>query len=152
MHESKVVSIEKLMPILKAQLAAGGSVRFRPTGVSMLPLLDEKRDYVVLEAGRPVKKYDIILYTRKDGSYVLHRVIGEKADGYVLCGDNQIFYEYPVPQDRVIGVVSAIYQGEKRIAVQDLSYRLYSFFRVKRQYCKRQMRRVKLKLKKMLAR
>ena len=57
-------------------------------GTSMYPMLRNRRDTVVI---RPVtgklKKYDIPLYRRGD-DYVLHRIIGNSEQGYVICVDN----------------------------------------------------------------
>ena len=71
-----VVSMEELVPLIREVLSNGQSVRFSPKGTSMLPMLRQGIDSVVLS---PVtcrlKKYDIPLYQRDDGSYILHRII-----------------------------------------------------------------------------
>ena len=68
--------------------AAGQSVRFSPRGVSMLPMLRQGRDSVVLSpAPKQLRKYDLPLYRRDDGSYVLHRVV--KAGQTYACMGGQ---------------------------------------------------------------
>ena len=48
-----------------------------------------------------------------------------KKEGYVICGDNRWWKEYPVPDEWILGVVTEFYRGEKHISVKDLKYRLY---------------------------
>ena len=55
-------------------------------GTSMWPLLKEGKSRVQVEAkeGKQVRKGDIVLYRRKDGTLVLHRIIKSKVDSYGL--------------------------------------------------------------------
>ena len=73
-------------------------------GMSMLPLLNQETDTVRLIAvNRPLVKYDIPLYVRPSGEYVLHRII-KVCDGYyIIRGDNTDYTEI-VPFDWVIAV------------------------------------------------
>ena len=69
-----------------------GRLVYRIKGVSMLPMLRQNSDIVVI--ARPqgrLKKYDVALY-RRGPSYVLHRVIGLADDGYVICPPMLTFY------------------------------------------------------------
>lgn len=113
------------MPVIRERLAAGESVRFSPHGISMLPMLRDGRDQVILSAvtGR-LKKYDLPLYQRENGQYVLHRIVGV-GDGYTCMGDNQFVPEPQIRQEQLIGVVTAFYRGEKLHSVTEWSHRLY---------------------------
>ena len=76
--ENKEVSVQldAMMPLLREQLDVGQQVRFSPRGTSMLPMLRPGIDSVVLRPlPEKLKKYDLPLYQRKNGQYVLHRVI-----------------------------------------------------------------------------
>lgn len=118
--------LELLMPLIKERLAAGQSVRFGPKGTSMLPMLRQGIDNVVLSplpAGR-LKKYDLPLYQRKDGSFVLHRIVRVE-DTYTCIGDNQFVLEPGVRHEQMIGVVTAFYRGTERHPVTSGAYRLY---------------------------
>jgi len=119
------VSLDDIMPLIREQLAAGESVKFSPHGVSMLPMLRPGVDSIVLSPlpGR-LKKYDIPLYQRENGSYVLHRVVAV-GESYTMIGDNQFAEEKGINHRQLIGVVTAFYRGEKLHNVTDLSYRLY---------------------------
>ncbi len=91
----------------------------------MLPMLRQGKDSVTLSPinGR-LRKYDLPLYRRDDGQFVLHRIV-EVGEDYSCVGDNQIAIETGVRQDQLIGVVSEFGRGERRISVRSPIYRLY---------------------------
>lgn len=97
-----------------------------PVGSSMLPLIRERIDTVRLEKpnGR-CSKYDVIMYQRNNGIYVLHRIIKVKKDSYVLCGDNQSFLEYNVTDDMIIGIMTGFYRGDTYVSVDNPQYIRY---------------------------
>lgn len=118
-------SFAELLPVILDQIEAGGEVRFRPRGTSMLPFLMEGRDEVILTAPpERLKKGDIPFYRRDDGAFVLHRVVGLDGDGYILCGDNQSAWERGITQDNIIAVVKAVYRKGKYISADSLSFRV----------------------------
>ena len=68
--------LDDLMPVIRERLEAGETVEFMPRGVSMLPLLRQGRDAVVLSPlPERLRKYDVVLYRRRNGQYVLHRIV-----------------------------------------------------------------------------
>ena len=112
-------------------LASGGVFRIYPKGTSMLPLLVQTRDSVVLKRreGTPALKNDIAFYRRKNGQFVLHRVMRICPDGtYVMCGDNQCVLEKGIEPSQIIAYVSEIYRKDKKIALGGARYSLYVFF------------------------
>lgn len=121
----RFVPLDTLMPIFREQLEAGASVRFSPRGISMLPMLRQGRDSVLLSPlPKKLKPFDIALYRRDDGKYVLHRIV--KVGQSITCiGDNQFEEEPGLRMDQMIGVVTAFYRDERRISVRSLGYRLY---------------------------
>ena len=122
-------SMDDLIPIISECINAGRSVEISPRGVSMLPLIREGRDSVVLSpVNREMKKYDLPLYQRADGSYVLHRIVDVKKDSYITIGDNQYVYERGVSRDQIIAIVTAVRRGDRLISVESFSYRFYSVF------------------------
>ena len=102
-----------------------------PSGTSMLPMLAGGVDQaVIVSLSGKAKKGDVLLYEDKDGQNVLHRVIKVKSDGYLLRGDNRYYTEF-VPFDRVIGILSSYFKGEKQIdCKKSLRYRMYSKRRI----------------------
>ena len=113
------------MPLIQEVLSAGQSVRIFPMGTSMIPMLRQGMDSVVLSpiAGK-LQKYDIPLYQRDNGKYVLHRIVAV-GETYTCIGDNQFQLESGVRPDQLIAVVTAFYRGDKRIPVTAVGYRLY---------------------------
>ena len=104
-----------------------GQLVYRNVGDSMLPLLRQGKDLFVISRkpeGR-LKKYDVPLYKRDDGTYVLHRIIKVRKHDYVLCGDNRWQCETGITDRHVIGVMTAIIRDGTSIPVTDRKYRLY---------------------------
>lgn len=127
MDSSKIkqAQLAELMPLIREKLAAGQHVRFSPMGVSMLPMLRQGRDAVELSAvPEKLKKYDLPLYQRDDGKFILHRIVGV-GETYTCIGDNQFVYEPGVRHDQMIAVVTAFYRDGREIRVDGPLYRTY---------------------------
>lgn len=119
------VRLDDLMPLFREQLSAGNAVKFAPCGISMLPMLRQGIDSVVLSpAPEKLKKYDLPLYRRDDGKYILHRVV-KVEETYTCIGDNQFVFESGVRHDQVIGLVTAFTRGEALYSVKLPAYKLY---------------------------
>ena len=129
--ERKVESIEtmeQLMPLIRECLVAGQTVRILPRGVSMLPMLRQGIDSVVLSAvPEKLQKYDLPLYQRDDGKYILHRIV-EAGETYTCIGDNQFVAETGIRHDQMIALVTGFYRGETYHSVEEPGYRLYCRF------------------------
>lgn len=113
------------MPLIREWLAEGKNVRFSPRGVSMLPMLRQGIDSVVISPlPEKLKKYDLPLYQRRNGQYVLHRIV-EAGDTYTCIGDNQFVVEKGLAHEQMIGVVTRFYRDKKMIPVDNIWYRSY---------------------------
>ena len=127
----KEVHLSEAIEIIEEVLSSGGEFRMVPKGTSMLPLIVQGRDSVVLKR-KPVseiQKHDIIFYRRDNGQFILHRILKICNDGtYILCGDNQTNLEKEIRPDQVIGYISEIKKQDKRLSASTLSYRLYMLF------------------------
>jgi hypothetical protein len=146
-----VPKMEDLIPLITERLEAGQEVRFSPRGVSMLPMLRQGRDSVVLaRPPRQLKRYDLPLYRRDDGKYVLHRVI-QTGEGYTCMGDNQFEAETGIRHDQILGVVTAFYRDERPVAVTSVGYGLYCRFWHRSRGLRRMIRKAKAYLKRMIA-
>lgn len=117
--------LEQLMPLLKETLSEGHSVRLSPNGISMLPMLRQGIDSVVLSplTGK-LKKYDLPLYQRDNGQYVLHRIV-KSGDTYTCIGDNQFGRENGLRYDQFIGIVTSFYRKNRKICVSNPAYLIY---------------------------
>ena len=112
--------------LIREVLASGGEFRPYPHGTSMLPLLRQGVDSVALRAlNRPPRKFDILFYQRRDGSYILHRVKKVTTDGLIMWGDNHVMLEYGVTDDMIIGYAARIFRGEHELDCRGLRYKLY---------------------------
>ena len=118
--------------VIEEVLSSGGEFRLYPKGTSMLPLLVQGKDSVVLkrrEASLPAKKHDIAFYRRENGQFILHRVMKIESDGtYTMCGDNQSLLEQGIYPRQIIGYVSEIYKEDRVCKISSLRYRIYVFF------------------------
>ncbi len=113
------------MPLIREKLTAGHSVRFSPRGISMLPMLRQGIDSVILSPiPEQLKKYDLPLYRRDNGQYVLHRIV-KTGQTYSCVGDNEYIIENGLRKDQMIALVTIFYRGSKEIAVTNTSYQFY---------------------------
>lgn len=95
------------------------------TGNSMCPFL-HPGDIVYLNRFAALKKGDIVLFTRPDGSFVLHRIYQIKKDGtYLILGDNQLLPE-PVPAERIHAIVTSARIKEKVVTPKSLRWQCYA--------------------------
>ena len=95
-------------------------------GISMYPMLRNRRDTIVVKHvnGR-LNKYDIPLYNRGD-EYILHRIIKVCPDSYVILGDNCIDKEYGITDGQILGVLTECYRDNKKVNLDGVLYRTYS--------------------------
>ena len=123
------VFLSDAIDVIEEILSSGGEFRLYPKGTSMMPLLRQGRDSVVLKRkDSGAEKHDIAFYRRKDGAFVLHRVMRVSKDGsYVMCGDNQTALEEGIERDQIIGYVDRVYRKDKSVDVSALHYRIYVF-------------------------
>jgi hypothetical protein len=138
-----VVSLEEIMPLIREQLSSGRAVTFSPKGVSMLPMLKEGRDTVTISAPpATLKKYDIILYQRTNGKYVLHRIVGV-GETYTCIGDNQFVLEKGIERRQIIAVCTSFTRGGKEYSAYAPLWRLYAVFWHYSRFPRRLLRAVK---------
>lgn len=108
------------------EINRNGILAYTNIGCSMMPLLRQNRDLMIIEKvhGR-CRKYDVPLYKRKNGMYVLHRILKVRENDYVLCGDHCWQKEYGVTDKQIIGILTAVVRDGKTIPVTDWRYRAY---------------------------
>ena len=114
------------MTNFEQELETHGSIIYTNRGVSMLPLLRQTRDVLVIEKrgdGR-CRKYDAVLFKRDNGQYILHRILKLLDGGYYIVGDNCVEGEF-VREEQVLGVLRSVRRGGKTIQVTDPGYRFY---------------------------
>ena len=108
------------------QLAQTGKLIYTNVGDSMMPLIKQNRDLVIIEPVHSrLKKYDVPLYKRDSGQYVLHRILKVRKQDYVICGDNRWSKEYGITDRNIIGVLTGVVRNKKTILVTDKKYKFY---------------------------
>lgn len=114
------------MSDFRSELEKHGKIIYTNVGDSMIPLIKQGRDVLIIEKnnGR-LKKYDIPLYQRDNGQYVMHRVLKVRKNDYVICGDNRCHKETGITDGHIIGVLTGIIRNGKEISVTDFRYRVY---------------------------
>ena len=108
------------------ELRKNGKIIHTNVGTSMMPLLRQNRDVMIIERpnGR-LKKYDVPLYKRKNGQYVLHRILKVREHDYVICGDHCVTKEYGITDNEIIGVLTGVIRDGKTITMDSFSYKFY---------------------------
>ena len=99
-------------------------------GISMLPMLKNRRDTIVVRPKTErLKRFDVALYKRGD-AYVLHRIIQPINGGYLIRGDNTYSDEH-IPEQDVFGVLTEFFRKDKHYFCTDKKYLRYVKRRVK---------------------
>lgn len=108
------------------ELSKHGKIIHTNVGVSMMPLLRQHRDVMIIERpnGR-LKKYDCPLYKTRSGKYILHRIIKVRENDYVICGDNCVTFERGVTDKQILGVLTGVIRDDKTITMDNKLYKLY---------------------------
>ena len=110
--------MSELVPVIKEVISSGGEFNLYTRGTSMKPTIIEGVHSVMLGAPQDIVVGDIILYERKNGQFVLHRLVKIKPYEYFACGDNQFVIEGGISPDAVIAKVTKIQRGDDALAVE----------------------------------
>ena len=98
------------------------------SGTSMWPLLKEGKSQIQLVSGgtKQLKKGDVVLYRREDGTLVLHRIIKiVKKNTYLVCGDHQWKLEEQIREDQILAAAQGFFINGRYIDEKIWWYRLY---------------------------
>jgi len=118
-------SITELAPFIIQSIDEGKAVKLTVTGNSMLPLFRDGKDNVTIEKATEFKKYDIVLYQRQNGQYVLHRIVSAKNDSFVFAGDNETIKENGIISSSCIAKVTSFERSGETFKTDALWYRVY---------------------------
>lgn len=126
-----------------------GDLTYTNVGISMLPMLRQHRDLIVIgKKTKRCRKYDVGLYIRPPHDYVLHRIVDVTDTGYTFLGDNCLNKEYNIREEQVIGVLKAFVRNGRKISVDDPFYKAYA----RLNYFFYPIRRVRIKVRSRLGR
>lgn len=98
----------------EAFLAQNGYYLSAPAGRSMYPFIRGGKDLVsVVLPTRALRRLDAVLYYRKSGEHVIHRIVGKRNDVYLIRGDN-CYYTEKVQKEQVVGIVDCVWRDNKK--------------------------------------
>ena len=124
----KKLGDDGIVKIILSKLSCGEKVTLTVTGNSMEPFLFDGTDKVILQKIKePPKRGDIVFYRRKNGAYVLHRVVRKKGDIYYFSGDAQRRVEGPIFKNQLLAVCKEVIREEKRVSEKSLLWLSYKF-------------------------
>ena len=124
----KIVETESFLSVLCELAEQGERVCTVVSGSSMVPFLASGRDYAYLEnPKRTPRKGDVVLFRRKNGDFVLHRIKKVKNSCYFLIGDRQYAVEGPVEKEQICAMLTGIRRKGKEIS--DKSF-FWFFFKI----------------------
>lgn len=97
-------------------------------GTSMLPLLEEGKALVevVRVDDNPLKKGDVVLYKKHDGTLVLHRIIkAESEEVFTVLGDHQFKNAERVNKAQIIAIAQGFFINGSYVDEKTRWYRIY---------------------------
>lgn len=114
------------MTTYEEELRQHGKLVYRNKGMSMMPMLRQDRDLIVIVSPPEdrCKKYDVVLFKQGD-RYILHRILKVLPDGYEICGDHNVKKDPLVKEEQILGVLHSFVRDGKEITDENLWYRCY---------------------------
>lgn len=128
MDNIKKVKAATIFPFIEEILDQGQSSRITVTGSSMYPFLRDGIDSVEFsKAGfDSISRGDIVLIRRRDGAYVMHRVLRKEDGSFYMVGDAQQWIEGPLHSDQLLALVTAVYRKDRKIVCRSTWWRTLS--------------------------
>lgn len=126
MENDELIQADEWIPILLETLKEGKIAKISPNGYSMYPLLVGGRDDVFLKLSEDALKVgDVVLYRRKSGKHVLHRIYRIVGTEYYMLGDYQTEIEGPLKREQILAVAESFERKGKKIFCDNKKYKIY---------------------------
>jgi signal peptidase I len=110
MEESFTLSNARLIEVLRAGLAEGGSLKLEVKGASMFPSIREGDTVVVspVSGGCICLGTVVVFVHRPTGKLLIHRVIGRKGGAYLIKGDTLFRTDGLAAGQDILGMVTNV--------------------------------------------
>ena len=96
------------------------------TGGSMVPFLHSGDTAYLDPLPKKLRRGDIVLYRRRNGDYVLHRIFKIRRDGsYLMAGDAQERIEILPSRAQIHGIVGAVRHKDQLITPKHFYWQIY---------------------------
>ena len=99
-----------------------GFIAAHPIGFSMRPFLRADDTVVLVKIEGNITPWDVVLFKRDDGVFVLHRVIKVSESAVLTRGDFELNFDAPVKKENVLAVMTEYYRGKKHVLTDDPKY------------------------------
>lgn len=119
--------MEDLYPLILEAFDRNLTFTFPIHGTSMIPLLRTGDLVTIKKIDSKLKVGDIILYRRRDNSFVLHRIRKICNNSYTIVGDHQVILERGIIDSQIIGLVISYNKNNKEYHMNNFRYKLYRF-------------------------
>jgi len=127
--EVRSVDTTEYVNVLRSLTEEGKECRILVTGSSMAPFLIHGRDYAFFKKpDRDPKRGDIVFYQRKNGAYILHRVLRVHDGSFDMIGDNQSEVEKNIGRDQIFAVVTKVSRKGRMIGPGDFWWKFFAGF------------------------
>ena len=123
--QNNLVQMEELIPLLTDVISENHQVELTVTGNSMRPMLHDRESRVRLAKPGKLKKGDLPLYQRENGTYVLHRIVAITGETLTCCGDAQWHLETGLREAQVLAVVTDFTWKDRWVSCDAGLYRFY---------------------------
>ena len=124
----KTIDTEAYLSALRELTDTGHEVSVTIRGGSMLPFLVPQRDRILFsKPNRPLRKGDIVLYQRANGSFVAHRIRRVHGNGCCdMIGDAQTQLEYDVPPEQIFALVTGVQRKGKWLNARSFWWQFFA--------------------------
>ncbi len=102
--------------LMAAVLHKGAPFRFQAAGFSMSPFIRSGDVITIAPAPARVRFGDVVAFeSPSGGKLVVHRVVGVCRDGFIIKGDNSPSFDVGVLDSNILGRVTRVERGGKRV-------------------------------------
>lgn len=127
MNSSYEISIEEWHKL--STDGSGIPITIALSGNSMRPLITRGEENItIVPVYRRLKKGDIVLFVRRDGAYVCHRIRKIIGDTVTTIGDACYEYDAPLHISQVWGIVTKKEKNGKETKLDSALSRIYGRF------------------------